>query len=42
MGVHAEEERHERCFVRGCPSEYRKKSGWRGRAIEYHVRRLHV
>ncbi|KAF2451490.1 hypothetical protein P171DRAFT_401055 [Karstenula rhodostoma CBS 690.94] len=39
--VHADEERHERCFVRGCRSVYRLEGGWKGSVVEGHVRGIH-
>jgi len=38
---HGTSERHERCFLRGCPSVYRKEGGWRGAVIEGHVLSSH-
>jgi hypothetical protein len=34
---HGTSERHERCFVRGCHSVYRKEGGWKGGVIKEHV-----
>jgi hypothetical protein len=38
---HGTSERHERCFVRGCQSVYRKEGGWRAGVVEGHVRGWH-
>jgi hypothetical protein len=38
---HGNRERHERCFVRGCGSIYRKEGGWKGVVVERHVREWH-
>ncbi|KAF2690491.1 hypothetical protein K458DRAFT_289830 [Lentithecium fluviatile CBS 122367] len=38
---HAQSERHERCFVRGCTSVYRREGGWRGIVVENHVKGWH-
>lgn len=38
---HAMKERHERCFVRGCVSLYRREGEWRTWAVEDHVRKWH-
>jgi hypothetical protein len=38
---HGNRERHERCFVRGCGSVYRKEGGWKGVVVERHVREWH-
>ncbi|KAF1964475.1 hypothetical protein BU23DRAFT_561918 [Bimuria novae-zelandiae CBS 107.79] len=40
--VHADEEMHERCFVRGCRSVYRAEGGWKGSVVEGHVRGMHA
>lgn len=39
--LHADEERHDRCFVRGCLSVYRVEGGWKGSVVEGHVRGSH-
>lgn len=33
--------RHDRCFVKGCGSVYRKEGGWKGSVIEAHIRESH-
>jgi hypothetical protein len=38
---HGNRERHERCFVRGCGSVYRREGGWKGVVVERHVREWH-
>lgn len=38
---HGTRERHERCFVRGCGSVYRREGGWRGGVVEGHVKGWH-
>ncbi|KAF2630929.1 hypothetical protein BU25DRAFT_220351 [Macroventuria anomochaeta] len=38
---HGTKERHERCFVQGCGSVYRREGGWRARVVERHVSRSH-
>lgn len=38
---HATSCRHDRCFVKGCGSIYRKEGGWKGSVVEAHVREWH-
>jgi hypothetical protein len=38
---HATTWKHERCFFRGCHSQYRRKGRWMDEAIEYHVLSRH-
>jgi hypothetical protein len=38
---HGTSERHDRCFVRGCQSMFRKEGGWKTRAVEEHIRDWH-
>lgn len=38
---HGTKERHERCFVKGCGSVYRKEGGWKAGVVEGHVRAWH-
>jgi hypothetical protein len=38
---HGNRERHERCFVRGCQSIYRREGGWKSVVVERHVRESH-
>ncbi|KAH7130300.1 hypothetical protein B0J11DRAFT_248692 [Dendryphion nanum] len=38
---HASKCRHDRCFVKGCPSLYRKEGGWKGSVVEGHVKEWH-
>lgn len=38
---HAKAVRHERCFVRGCGSVYRKEGGWKAAVVERHVWERH-
>ncbi|KAF1839377.1 hypothetical protein BDW02DRAFT_150323 [Decorospora gaudefroyi] len=38
---HGTSERHERCFVRGCASVYRREGGWKSSVIDRHVREWH-
>ncbi|KAH7398212.1 hypothetical protein BKA66DRAFT_437293 [Pyrenochaeta sp. MPI-SDFR-AT-0127] len=38
---HGTSERHERCFVRGCESVYRREGGWKGSVVEGHIRGWH-
>ncbi|KAF1993215.1 hypothetical protein P154DRAFT_625615 [Amniculicola lignicola CBS 123094] len=33
--------RHERCFVKGCSSVYRREGGWKRGVVEDHVREWH-
>lgn len=33
--------RHDRCFIRGCGSVYRREGGWKAAVIEGHVREWH-
>ncbi|KAF2268814.1 hypothetical protein CC78DRAFT_575800 [Lojkania enalia] len=33
--------RHDRCFVRGCASIYRREGGWKSGVVENHVREWH-
>ncbi|KAF2728978.1 hypothetical protein EJ04DRAFT_503174 [Polyplosphaeria fusca] len=33
--------RHDRCFVRGCVSIYRREGGWKTSVIETHIREWH-
>ena len=33
--------RHDRCFVRGCGSVYRREGGWKASVVEAHVREWH-
>lgn len=39
---HGTSERHDRCFVRGCHSIYRREGRWKGSVIEDHVRQWHT
>lgn len=39
---HATDEKHERCFVRRCETEYRKEGGWKPGYIKAHMLRYHV
>ncbi|OAG10258.1 uncharacterized protein CC84DRAFT_1236751 [Paraphaeosphaeria sporulosa] len=39
--VHADEDRHDRCFVRACRSIYRLEGGWKGSVVEGHIRGSH-
>ncbi|KAF2241045.1 hypothetical protein BU26DRAFT_497000 [Trematosphaeria pertusa] len=41
IGWHAVSERHERCFVRGCGSIYRREGAWKRGVVEGHVRGRH-
>ncbi|KAF2009994.1 hypothetical protein BU24DRAFT_68962 [Aaosphaeria arxii CBS 175.79] len=34
--------RHDRCFVKGCGSVYRKEGGWKTGVVENHVREFHL
>lgn len=38
---HGTSSKHERCFVRGCGSIYRREGGWKGSVVEGHVRSWH-
>ncbi|KAF1362995.1 hypothetical protein EJ07DRAFT_105538 [Lizonia empirigonia] len=38
---HGTKERHERCFVTGCGSVYRREGGWKTGVVEGHVRGWH-
>ena len=38
---HGTSEKHDRCFVRGCGSVYRKEGRWKGGVVEAHVKSWH-
>jgi hypothetical protein len=38
---HSQRMRHERCFVRGCDSVYRREGDWKAGVVERHVRQCH-
>ena len=38
---HADTEKHNRCFVRGCESDYRRFGNWKSRFVERHVKDTH-
>lgn len=38
---HGTSERHERCFIKGCGSVYRKEGGWKAGVVEGHIRSWH-
>lgn len=33
--------RHDRCFVKGCQSVYRKEGGWKAGVVEKHIKQWH-
>ena len=39
---HAQDQKHTRCFVQWCDSEYRKKDGWTNKVIKKHIWEEHV
>jgi hypothetical protein len=39
---HGTEWKHDRCFVKGCPTPYRREGGWKTRVIEHHIRQCHL
>lgn len=39
---HGTQYRHERCFVRGCTSPYRREGGWKSGVVEGHVKKWHA
>ena len=38
---HGTQTRHDRCFVRGCETVYRREGGWRSGVVERHVKACH-
>lgn len=42
IAYHATDVKHERCFVRGCESDYRTVGNWRHRYVERHVLGRHT